>query len=469
MRQVPSLLIAQALSISPPGQNVFFPNFTTDSRKITPGCFFVAIPGDHFDGNDFVEDAIQKGAGAVLYNRPLPTDKFNQLSNRAWLIHVPDTTEALRKIAQAWRRDFKIPVLAIGGSAGKTTTKELIAAMLRGKFRSVLKTQGSQNGFLGIPMTLMELSPLHETAVIEIGIDDVGAMIQHVKLVQPDLAILTSIGPEHLEKLKDLPTVAQEECILLSETLRAGGQACISLDDPWIQKMHFEPHQKITGFTLNSEKNPDHRTVRGSWNPDSNTLEVSYRNQTFVLSCPLEGRHNASNLLAACTLALNLGLTSDEIQAGLQTFHGAPGRSELKSFSNGTTVLCDYYNANPSSMVAAMELLSAKPGGKLIACLGDMLELGALEESLHRGLADTLIQRGFAQVLLFGERMRWLENALKRKKFSGHVRCFESKKDLTHELLGLLSDGDRILIKGSRGMKMEDIWEDIRPTLEKQS
>ncbi len=404
---------------------------------------------------------MQAGATGILYNRTLSADQIGRLSKKAWLIEVPDTTVAMRAIAAAWRREFRIPVVGIGGSAGKTTTKELLASILRGKFKQILKTQGSQNGFLGIPMTLMELSPDHGVAVIEIGIDEIGAMKQHVGLVAPDFSVLTSIGPEHLEKLVDVPTVAREEGILLQETLGNGGSVCVSLDDSWIAGLKLPAHRRRMHFTLLPESDSAIECIRGSWNADLGEMEISGLGEMFVLRCPLEGRHNASNLLAAVSVALLLGLTADEITAGLQTFHAAAGRSELKQLPNGTRVLCDYYNANPSSMVAAFELISAKTGGALIACLGDMLELGTQEESFHRGLAESLIANKFSNILLFGPKMKWLEDEFKKRKFTGECHWFENKSDLSAHLKKTTQPGDRVLIKGSRGMRMEEVWESV--------
>jgi UDP-N-acetylmuramoyl-tripeptide--D-alanyl-D-alanine ligase len=231
--------IARALNISTtPSGTAGVQHFTsvvTDSRKIHAGCIFLAIKGEVFDGHHFIDQAIEQGAKGIVYQRGSaiknPRDSY--------LFPVDDTVEAFRKIAFAWRREFSIPLIAVAGSVGKTTTKEILTSILRGKYSEVLKTVGSQNGFVGIPMTLMDLRTEHQAAVIEVGIDEIGAMKQHMELVGATTAVLTTIGAEHLEKLRDIPTVAQEEGLALSIVAQLGGLVAISLDDPWIK-----PHAK---------------------------------------------------------------------------------------------------------------------------------------------------------------------------------------------------------------------------------
>jgi UDP-N-acetylmuramoyl-tripeptide--D-alanyl-D-alanine ligase len=209
--------VAHALGLTLPGvlSTQAFSSVASDSRKIQPGCLFVALRGEKFDGHDFILQAIEGGARGVICRR----DFARPAGSAAKFFPVEDTLAAYRRLAGAWRREYPIPVVAVAGSVGKTTTKELLTAILRGKWDDVLKTQGSQNGFVGIPLTLLELTPPHGAAVIEVGIDETGAMEKHIQLVQPSVAVLTAIGPEHLEKLHDIPTVAREEGLALSHTV----------------------------------------------------------------------------------------------------------------------------------------------------------------------------------------------------------------------------------------------------------
>lgn len=454
--------VLQALSLPARGAPQSFKTITTDSRKAGPGALFVAIPGDTHDGHDFIESALKQGASGVLcresYSWPA--------SANAIRFAVADTIEAYRKLGGAWRRRFKIPLLAIAGSEGKTTTKELLSAILKGRYAQVLKTTGSQNGFVGIPMTLLELRPEHGAAVIEIGIDEIGAMEKHIELVEPGFSVLTSIGPEHLEKLKDVPTVAREEGIALDWVARSGGTVAVCLDDSWIApaRDRLRGHMVLT-YSLKSDAD-----IRGELSADGGTLAVTAASwPRFELQLPLLGRHNAMNLLSAITLAHALGLTPDEIRSGLSQFKGAEGRSQVRELPGPIAVVCDYYNANPTSMAAGFELLSvtaARLGSngtktRQIAALADMRELGPDEERFHRELASILLTRGIETVYLFGPKMKWLEDELRKKNFGGELRHFEDRASLAAALKAQLKPGDAVLLKGSNSMKMEEVWKSL--------
>jgi UDP-N-acetylmuramoyl-tripeptide--D-alanyl-D-alanine ligase len=440
-----------------------FTGIDTDSRNIEPGSLFVALKGENFDGHDFIESAVAKGARGVLCQR----GKSVVGSKDATLFYVEDTLRAYRKFAAAWRKEFSIPVIAIAGSAGKTTTKELLASILTGKWKHILKTQGSQNGFVGIPMTLLELGARHDIAIIEIGIDDVGAMEQHIALVSPGFAILTSIGPEHLENLIDVPTVAQEEGIALSWVSRNEGTVAVNMDDSWIRPHLTAPKEgrkvpySLQGLQSHLEM------ISGRLSPDGRELIFSGLGLSETqVPLPLPGKHNASNLLGAIALAAALGLKEDEIRQGLATFQGEQGRSQVKHLPGNILTICDYYNAQPASMNAALDLvgdLAKRSQGATWVCLADMLELGHQEEELHRNLATKIKALNIQNVLLLGTRMKALENELTRSDFRGKLEHFSNHGDMASALIHSIQEGDLVLIKGSRSMKMEEIWKTLEP------
>jgi UDP-N-acetylmuramoyl-tripeptide--D-alanyl-D-alanine ligase len=444
--------VARALGL-PAADGAEFSGVVTDSRKLVAGSLFVAIPGEKFDGHDFVAAAVAGGATGILCRRG------TRVPSGAHAFEADDSVEGFRRLAGAWRREFKIPVVAVVGSVGKTTTKELLAATLRGRFRSVLKTQGSQNGFVGIPMTLLELRSSHEAAVIEVGIDEIGAMEKHAELVGATAAILTAVGPEHLEKLRDVETVAREEAIALEAVAGAGGLAVANLDDPHVRPV-FARLPRSYGYSLHdagSERVLSGRVAAGAL--EASGLGLS--GERFAL--PLPGAHNAGNLAGALALARGLGLSADELRAGLATFAGAPGRCELRELPGRTPVLCDYYNSNPTSAEAALETLGELAAGReRWACLADMLELGPDEEAFHRSLAGSIISLGLEHVLLRGERMRWLESELRARGFRGTLAWHSTHEELARALAAG-ARGGAVLIKGSRGMKMEEVWKALEP------
>lgn len=453
-----------------------FDRVVTDSRKAGGGDLFVAIKGDSFDGHDFVEAAVERGAtGVVVREAFKPKGKIHGVT----VLRVRDTETAYRRIGGAWRRLFDIPVVVVAGSVGKTTTKELVAAILQGKFKNILKTQGSQNGFVGIPMTLLDLRPEHDVAVVEVGIDDVGAMAEHMKLVAPSGAVLTAICAEHLERLVDLKTVAREESIALTMLEGKGTFAILNLDDEHIRRLApVLKAERVFCFSLDSSYDS-----RGTMAAADYALHGGVSDGLLSLkgmgldgvsfAPPLPGKHNARNLLAAVAIARALGLDAAEIKQGLRAFKSAGGRSEVVKLSDGTVFLCDYYNANPASMAAAFVLLAdlareisrgrnvlTKP--RLVACLGDMLELGAGEAELHRELALKLMASAVDCAFLCGPRMKHLAGELKKKNFRGKIEYYDSQEKLAGALAAFVRPGDAVLIKGSRGMKMEIVWKTIK-------
>lgn len=454
--------VARALGLSFPGTDEELRFVTADSRRAVAGSLFVAIPGERVDGHDFIPAAAKLGARAVICREGFDSSPYPGTHFFA----VKDTVAAYRRLAKAWRALFEMPVIAVAGSVGKTTTKEFLAALLRGKFTDVLRTQASQNGFLGIPMTLLELRAHHEAAVIEVGIDDVGAMEQHMRIVAATHAVLTTIGPEHLERLKNVDTVAREELIALTATASRGGTVIVNLDDPRIAPIApgLPPEQTVS-FSMTEPASL--HNLHGRLSGDGLSLLISGigLDGEHALPLPLTGKHNAGNLLCACACARTLGLTAKEMQDGLATFKGAGGRSELATLKGGAiTVLLDYYNANPDSMAAgiatAAELHARKnPGGRLLAALGDMRELGTEEEMRHRDLAAVLATHGAAAAYLYGPCMKLLLDELSKKQPAIRAAHFATHEELAKALATDLRDDDTLIIKGSRGMAMEKVWE----------
>ena len=354
---------------------------------------------------------------------------------------VPDSVHAFRAMAQAWRAFFQMPVIAVAGSVGKTTTKELLGAILGGKYPRILKTEASQNGFIGIPATLMKMRPEHQVAVIEVGIDECGAMAQHMEIVRPTHAILTAIGPEHLEKLKNIATVFEEESIALKWVTSHDGHAFLNLNDPYIKTLtHTLPTARTTSYALTS----------GSLSG---------------FDCPLPGEHNAQNLLGAITVARSLGLTNAEIKKGLGTFRAADGRSQVVETAAGITVICDYYNSNPTSLNAALIVaaeLKNKKKGRLWVCLGDMLELGDETSQFHRRVAPEIQRHHVDFALLYGPLMIQLEEELNSLKANAKVGHYREHTEIAQAIAQEIRPNDVLLIKGSRGMKMEKVWKDLQ-------
>ncbi len=423
-----------------------FSSISIDSRQIKPHCLFIALKGENFDGHDFIPAAIASGAKGILCEAT-HYELIKERPKEGLFFPVENTLNAFRKLAAAWRKEFFGPIIAVGGSVGKTTTKDLIAAILSGKYLQLLKTQGSQNGFVGIPLTLMELRPFHKIAVIEIGIDEKGAMKDHLDLVSPTHGILTAVGPEHLEKLKNIKTVASEEGLLLKAVLKKGGGIALNRDDAWIKKT-VPSHAALT-YSLQDQK----CDLFGKISQKNELLKIKgYTPKELSVPLPLKGTHNAMNLLGAIAIAKIVGLTPEEILKGLKTFVPPEGRSKIIRLKDKTTVILDYYNANPSSMKAALELLKELPGGQKWACLGDMLGLGPKELQFHKEMGAILKKLKIKNVLLYGT---LFGSKMKTLKDYPH---FSTHEEIAQTLLSQVKPGDVLLIKGSHDMMMEKVW-----------
>lgn len=449
-------------------QTTLYSGVSIDSRKIKEGMLFVALKGDRFDGHDFIHQAIDAGAHGVIYQ----ADRCVEIPSTIGSYRVTDSLSALRKMAASHRLRLNCPVVAVAGSVGKTTTKELLAAMLRGKFAAVVSTENSENGHIGVPLTILKASDSCGALVVEIGIDRPGSMLSHLELVRPTVGIVTAITPEHLEGLGDMETVAKEECLCLRWVANHGGQIALNLDDERTAAIESELRgmsKFVWSYQLTTPAGKSHPGFHGTLRH----CDISHRNKLLIagnngnsseLDVPLPGVHNARNLLGAVVIAQALSLNAEQMRNGLKTFSSSEGRSVIAKSKNGAVVLCDYYNASPASMAAAFQTLydlKGRTDGRLVAILGDMLELGEQEEKLHRGLADELTRLNFDIVFCYGPRMKWLEDALRRNGFTGRAEASNDLNLLIDRLRKMLRAEDVLLIKGSRGMRMEQVWSAI--------
>jgi UDP-N-acetylmuramoyl-tripeptide--D-alanyl-D-alanine ligase len=421
--------------------------------QVTPGALYFAVETSEMNGHTFLLDAAARGAfGWVCRRGRAPGLDFG-----IDVFEVESPLASLREVAAVWRARFDLPVVVVAGSVGKTTTKELLAAMLRGRYQHVLATPGNLNGFYGIAATLADLDAGHDAAVVEVGIDEPGAMDDHMRIVAATHAVVTAVAAEHLEKLHDVETVAKEETRALAATATRGGTTAVNMDDPYIRAWADASHGgRRIGFSMGEATPASDTVLVGRRLPDARTLELDGLGlRREPLPVPLPGRHNAQNVLAAAAVARTLGLSAGEMASGLATFRPVPGRCSIERIG-GLTVIGDYYNASPASMLAAFEFLS-ETGKPRWACLGDMLELGDSEQRLHRDLASPIVEAAIEHVLLIGRRMAWLADELRERGYPGDLAVHKSHDALANDVRARAVPGDIVLIKGSRGAGMEKI------------
>ena len=429
------------------------PQITTDTRKISNGDLFIALRGENFDGADFAADALNKGAAAVLIAEPIsdPVQKALKKAKGA-VLTVADTLTAYQAIAHAWRIKFDIPVVAITGSNGKTTTKDLTAAVLSGR-GTVCRTAANYNNEIGLPLTLLGITAEDSAAVVEIGMRGMGQIAALAPVAAPNVGIVTNVCEVHMELLGSIENIAKAKAELV-EAIPAGGTVILNADDARVAAMRVRAAEGVRVLTYGISADADVRAEALRCAADGSQFMVTWANERHDYSIPLAGRHNVSNALAALAAGFVLGLTPQEMQTGLSHLAASKMRYEVHEVG-AWRFINDAYNASPSSMRAAIETTAALYAGRKIAVLGDMLELGAAAEEAHRDIGKRVAELGFAALVTYGPQARWMHEEAEEAGCTAHH--VETHAEAADVLKNLLADGDTVLFKGSRGMKMEEI------------
>lgn len=430
--------------VEPSLNGVTYLDIVTDTRQITKDCLFVALKGEKFDGHSFVKEAVKKGASAVVVDHKI---------QGVPCIVVEDTLKAYQDLAHFHRMRFSIPVVAITGSSGKTTTKEMVGAILSSQMNIVI-TEKNFNNEIGLPKTLLRLDESHEACVVEMGMRGFGQIEELAKIAQPTIGVVTNVGTSHIELLGSQEGIAKAKSELVRE-LPETGYAILNSDDPWVAAM---------------EKMTDAHCVTYGQNPSSTVaaIEVSYRrngmqckaklfDQLYAFFLPMVGIHNIYDALAAIAVGKLLGINEGKMQKALGDFTSLPMRQEIVNC--GPLVLFnDAYNANPSSMAEAIRAVGHLEGKRKIAMVGDMLELGDYTEKAHREIGELLAAEQFDMVFAYGEASQYIAEAAKEGGVPVVVSSL-SHDEIAEKYKEKAEKGDTVLIKGSRGMTMEKIAE----------
>ncbi|HMN47572.1 MAG TPA: UDP-N-acetylmuramoyl-tripeptide--D-alanyl-D-alanine ligase [Ignavibacteriaceae bacterium] len=419
-----------------------------DSRNIKKNTLFIAIKGERLDGHDFIDQAVSNGASSILINENyLKLIKDYDLS----VITVKNTTTALGDIAKIWRKKLKAKVIGITGSAGKTTTKEVLAKLLSEKFK-VNKTTGNHNNHIGVPLTILSTNEKHDVLVAELGTNHFGEIKYTASIASPDYGLITNIGDSHLEFLINRKGVLKEKSELLKETIRNDGKVFINNDDPLLKQFGKSIKNKIT-YALHEKADFKARIIQYDKNAKAE-VEIKSNRQNFRVKLPLSGDANVTNYLAAFTVASELGVAKDKILKATSKLKSVDKRLEIKNYKK-FTLINDTYNANPDSMKSSLDILN-KIGirKRKIAILGDMFELGKEAKVKHQELADYVISLSIDEVYTIGSMMNLFDKKL-NKKINIH-KHFSDRELLKKHLQKIDLNDSAVLIKGSRGMKMEE-------------
>ncbi|MBC8332028.1 MAG: UDP-N-acetylmuramoyl-tripeptide--D-alanyl-D-alanine ligase [Anaerolineae bacterium] len=435
-----------------------------DSRHTIPGALFVAMPGEQVDGHRFVANAFERGAVCAFVQQDLP-EPFPVLDLRPGaalnlgagvelpcVLRVEDTLTALQSAASYWRRQLDIKVVGITGSVGKSTTKELVAAVL-GQRYSTLKNSGNLNNEIGLPLTVLGLSDGHRRAVLEMGLYVPGEIAFLCDLAQPHIGVITNVGTVHAERAGSQEAIARGKAELV-QALPPDGVAILNYDDPWVREMAGKTEAQVFYYGLDEQADLWADQVEGL-GLEGIRFRLHYQNETLHLRVPMIGRHSVHTALRAAAVGLVDGLTWQEIVTGLRAGHTQLRLVAVRTES-GALLLDDTYNASPQSTLAALNLLDEMDGRK-VAVLGDMLELGPYEHEGHwkMGLRAAEVAD---ELITIGERARVIAAAVRRTRFpEERIVELEDSQQAIDYLREKLRTDDVVLVKGSRGMRMDRI------------
>ncbi|MFW6035123.1 MAG: UDP-N-acetylmuramoyl-tripeptide--D-alanyl-D-alanine ligase [Halothermotrichaceae bacterium] len=444
-----------------------------DSRTINNNEIFFAIIGEKLDGHKFVKDAVKNGAAAVVVHKDIERYnidlKQNTDSNQGnsiktvsaeniAVIKVEDTTKALQQLAAYYRRQLdQIKIIAITGSAGKTSTKDMTAGLLSQQYH-VAKTEGNLNNYYGLPLTILNLSD-EEIAVLEMGMSRIGEIKLLTDIARPDIGIITNVAATHLETLGSVDNVARGKSELI-KGLAAGTTAILNYDNKYVKKMNqvFKGKNIIYyGLSEKADIYADNIKINST-----TSFNLNYQGDSKDILLNKPGEHNIYNSLAAVAVAREFGVSWDKIAAALENIEFSALRWDVRNLGNNVKVINDTYNANPLSMRAAVNTAVNMAKKRLIVVLGAMLELGDREEEEHKNLGEFISNNNINILMTVGETASLIAKAaVSNGMNSKNVYCFDNNTDIAEKLKDILKDNDTILVKGSRGNRMEEIVEDI--------
>jgi len=440
---------AQILDGRHHGRDIEFTSVGSDSRVVVPGMLFVAIPGERFDGHAYVAAALAQGAAGALVSQD-----FAACHADLPLVAVADTCLALGALAAHWRGHFRIPLIGVTGSNGKTTVKEMCAAILRADYgrHAVLATAGNLNNHIGMPLTLLKLRHEHHAAVIEMGMNHAGEIDVLTRIARPTVALVNNAQRAHLAGLGSVAGIARAKGEIFAG-LGAEGVAVINADDPFADYWRgLNAGRRIVSFGFDAEAD-----VRGGWRASGfgGELSLATPQGDAILALPVPGAHNARNALAAAAACLAAGVPLAPVVRGLSGYTGAKGRLQRRAGFNGALVIDDSYNANPDSMRAAIDVLAALPGRRIFV-MGDMGEVGEAAGQVHSEIGGHAKSMGIDRLFALGDK-----SAAAAHDFGAGGSHHLGVDALVKALKPLMNEEATVLVKGSRFMRMERVVEQI--------
>lgn len=429
-----------------------------DSKKVQEGSLFVCIEGKNFDSYTFINDALQNGANSFIIDRnhPIP-------SIESTVIFVDNTIKSLQDIAKNYRRKFSIPIIGVTGSVGKSTTKEMIASVL-GSELDVLKTEGNDNGQIGLPLTLLNLESHHEVAVLEMGISEFGEMERLADIADADIGVITNIGISHIQNFKTEENIREEKLKLLKDCQK---KYYLNGDSPLLANINEQKFKNVTYFGLNGAYSYRAEDISSQGELSEFVLVTPTFKDNITISCP--GIHNVYNALVAIAVGIDMGIHLDDIKSGLLGYKGMKMRQQILKIGN-IYLMDDSYNSSPDSIKSSVSVLRTIPSdGKNIVIMSDMLELGERSQDIHYQIGKYMAVEDVNVLITVGEFSKFIYKGACDSSIPIKTIHCETNQDAANQALNILSSGDKILVKGSRGMHMEETVNYLKNVLEKRS
>ncbi|MEJ2196602.1 MAG: UDP-N-acetylmuramoyl-tripeptide--D-alanyl-D-alanine ligase [Ignavibacteriaceae bacterium] len=441
---IEDLFKLQTARIFNPDEIKLIRNVTIDSRDVKKGSLFIAIRGKNYDGHSFVRQAVKNGAAIALINRNKLAE-FDDID--VPFVTVKNTTKALGEIAKIWRRKLNAVVIAVTGSSGKTSTKDIMAELLSEKYR-VKKTESNNNNNIGVPLTILAANEKYDVLVVEVGTNHFGEVEYSAKILEPNNALITNIGNSHLEFLKNKRGVLKEKKALYDMAIANSGKIFINYDDPLLKNFSPMYKNRVTyGFDKRAEVSGRIKNYTSDGRP---IVNIKYKNTIINTDLPLYGEQSANNYLAAISVALKLGLTKDQIKKGTKRLSVTGSRLKVNHKRN-FILIDDTYNSNPDSARYAIELVHrVKTYSRKVLILGDMFELGKDKIKFHRSLSSVIKKNLINELYSIGPEMKVLYESLKNQKIL--IKHFRTRRSLEKFIRNFDPTNSVILVKGSRGM-----------------
>jgi len=427
---------------------------STDTRTLEKGSMFIALRGERTDGHNFIKNAFDKGASVVVCETPVvPPEECT-------VITVDDTIKALKDMAKKYMETFRIPVVGITGSVGKTTTKEMIAQILSTEY-NVHKTMGNFNNHIGLPLSVLELTHEHTAAVFEMGMSGLGEIEYLTDIIRPDIGVITNIGISHIEKLGTRQNILRAK-LEITKGMKENGKLILNGDDELLSGLKGLLPMPLIFYGINETSDLNAFDIH-SLGEDGVRFTVKLRNEDVDIALPAPGIHNVSNALAAVACGLELNVSNENIKKGLANYSQEKMRLNIVKYKNGIKIINDSYNSAPSSAEASLSVLREVAGDKRsIAVLGDMLELGDYSREAHRQIGATVVREHINHLVAVGNLARdFVQGALEAGMDEKNTRYFIEPKQAISYLKDFLEPQDVVLFKGSRGMKLDSVIEGV--------